>query len=345
MFREILSLLRDKWDQILPDTKMPERLTPVLKSKTRIVLFLFDSESRDTSPLAVVKVCRTPQYNALVARSISRIETFRGYLDAELLKTIPNTVLLGQVYGLNCTAETVVPGELMKVPGRKFRSERIREDIEAVANWLAAFHKQTTIDQWFLDQDQLDSLVIDCLAPFLHLHENSREAHHFLDAAADRLLGKPILRTWRYGDTNPSNFLLQDGRVSGVFDFPDCGPHRWPIFDWFLFAFCYATDHCSAVSGRKHRTLADSLDALDILLTPPNNNPVAELLQNATQRFMVSQNLGQEMFPWLFGVFLTEMDYKWDVKALLRHAWPHLVNRAGLYCATILIEVSLLLSL
>lgn len=326
MFQDILPLLLDKWDQILPDTKQPNHLVPVLLSHSRVVLFLYDGEGEGASPIAVIKMWRTPKNNPKVERYVARCQMLRGFLDVEMLKTIPNCVLLGQVYGLNCVAETIVSGRSVKIPGRKFQDERIREDIEAVANWLTTFHKQTTIERWFLDQSFLEEQILTRLRSSLASHGDSRQIHDFTNAIADRLVGKSLLHAWRYGDSNPTNFFLQGGQVSGAFDLTTCGPNKWPLYDWFEFIFYYALFHCKTLSRRKHLSLEDARAALNILLASPQN-PLGQMLRDTTRKFLDAQGLEQNMFPGLFAGFLTTLGYQWDVGALVCHALPYLMTR------------------
>ena len=95
--------------------------------------------------------------------------------------------------------------------------------------------------------------------------------------------------------------------MSGAFDFSNCGPHKWPIVDWFHFAFYYAFEYSREQSGRQHLySTKDACVALDTLLLPPQN-VVGEMLQAGTQAYMQAQKLPAETLPWLFAFFLSKM--------------------------------------
>jgi hypothetical protein len=330
MYDQILALVRECWPEIRPDLPMPTHFDVVLQSKNRVILFLFDSARREATPLLVVKIDRRPSDLGTRKRYISRLVDVQARLEPDLAATLPRTVVLGQVCGQCCVAETILPGSPLKTPGPRTPEAHLHMEVSAVAAWLAALHEQTRIRMWPLDETTIEPALLGPLRPFCLSSPARALLADLAGAARERLYGRSLPVAWRYGDAHAGNFVLKDQRVSGAFDWTGGGPSEWPAIDWLYFAFYYAHDYCKQAAGRRHATIEDAQAALDLLLAPPTT-AVADVLQDATAAYLIAQGLAEDLLPWLYAALLPTLAYNWDVPTLLLHVRLHLLQRLNLY--------------
>ncbi len=328
MFDEILALLLPRWPELLPECAPPKRWQPVLLGKNRVILFLYEDAGRNETPLLIVKINRRPGDSTRDQRWAETLLAMRARMSPSLARTIPRCAFLGLVNGLHCWAETVVPGRPMPLPRPATPAESLSRDVAAVAKWLADLHGQTADGFWEPDEKDWQERIFAPMAACCHAPGDAEMLCALVEAASRRLSGRALTAGWGYGDANPSNFLLEDGRVSGAFDWTAGGPSRWRVVDWPYFAFFYAFSYCEQAGRRKHSTTDDAQAALDICLGAAST-PIARVLQDATGRFFGGQNVDLSWLPWLYLAMLARLGDGWDTAALIRHAYRLIASQLG----------------
>jgi hypothetical protein len=138
-----------------------ETLRPLMLTSThyetlsqRVVALPFTADG--VEPVAAVKLSKSAGLNPVIEREQSLLAEIRARLDPALRRTIPEPLHLGRVAGLTVAAESYLPGEsLQRATCRWDRSLADKlEDLRLAAQWLAAFHRQTTTERapWGPDQ-------------------------------------------------------------------------------------------------------------------------------------------------------------------------------------------------
>lgn len=183
---------------------------------SRLVFLLFEPDG--AVPTAVIKFPRTAAFNEDIEREHAILRQLDSELGPPLRSSVPQSRLF-RWDNLVVSAETCVSGSALSTRSGPAARNAL-EDVRLVAEWLAAFHCQTTIDrvparEW-ITRRLLDGICSE-YATLFGLTADEK----YLFAALSRTPGTadsdtlPIV--WQHGDLRPWNVYL-DGKDVSVID-------------------------------------------------------------------------------------------------------------------------------
>jgi Ser/Thr protein kinase RdoA (MazF antagonist) len=207
----------------------------------RVVLLLFDSNT--PAPTAAIKLARIPAFNEQIVCEHDTLRELGSNLAPPMRRSIPTSALF-RWNGLAVSAETCVTGSSLSSRARPGASAL--EDLRLTVAWLAAFHRETTIDrvparEWLTQS--LNTIRADYAATFGLTPGESRlfaTLSRRLETAGPGLL--PIV--WQHADFGPPNVYLDRSQVS-VIDWETA--RRGPALADLLY---FVTDWSAAIADR-----------------------------------------------------------------------------------------------
>ena len=317
MFSQIIASDLRGWEELWPDRPQPKDLRYVLQSRRRVILFLFDAKGKGDKLVGVIKISRRVEQNASLERSVQLVRQVRQQLSGNILRTVPETILLPQIHGLSVSLEQALPGQPMYLGHARWTASKWHHRYwQAWRRWLTEFQQQTMGEVVAIDVDT----VSEVLSPVLE-HIPGRDAKA-LRGIANRLIGLEFPWAWRYGDAHHSNILITQGEVSGLVDWEGTETKHWPASDWFQFGFQYLVDYYRLrYPGTPHSELGKR--AIDALLLPPDS-ALASVAQEQTRSFFAAWGVKASFVPALLVFFLAQFHWPWDKDLLLKHACARL---------------------
>lgn len=325
MIDKIEELLISNWSLLYNGYPIPKQLDFVILSRSQVVIFIFNRDDHKSQPIGVVKICRTPKENSWIEKSVNRVTKIRESLCDPLAKTVPNIISLGFLDGLFCSAETFLPGKQIRVAAFNSNNKRIRKDVRSVLSWLTDFQQQTTIGSLHLDSPTVEKIVIEPLLAYLDQGECNKYTQKEIIEFFNPLIGCFINLGWRYGDANPTNFLLQKDEVSGAIDWGSCRDDSWPIFDWCDFIFQYILLSYQIKTRRWFINFEDIKQVIDLLFDVQSNY-ISQILHINTMAYLQYQGIDGYAWPAIFAAFLLTLIHTWDPIPLVCYSIPRLME-------------------
>jgi hypothetical protein len=240
MLPEIVSYLKTHWKELDVFEARPCRFSYLMQDRNRPSCFIFaDGESQ---PRFIAKFASTEANRLCLHREHEMITIIHDLTSPEIGATVPSHLAL-LTSGWDLAAiETILPGTPM-APTDVFTGERaaIERQFTLVYEWLLAF-QDCTRRNVLLDGPELQRVIVDPLAerlPNLDISTDVRTNIENVLILAEALEGCVFPLTFSHGDMNPTNFLLDRGRVTGVVDWEWAGRESLPTMDWFNFVHLF----------------------------------------------------------------------------------------------------------
>jgi GT2 family glycosyltransferase len=212
----------------------------------RIVALLFEPDG--TAPVAAIKLPRLERFNSDVEWEHDVLRVLAADLPATIAESIPQSRIL-RWNGLSVTTETCVTGSSLNSRARP-AAETALEDLRCVVNWLAAFHRHSTIERVTAKEWGRQHFTAACRQYVVTFGSTPAEARLFdaLSRSIEELGDETLPIVWQHGDLGPPNVYLDNGRPL-VIDWESA--RHGPVLEDLLYL---VTDWTAAVTG--HRTEA-----------------------------------------------------------------------------------------
>lgn len=231
------STIRSSWSDLGLEGTAPRRLQSLVvghrRPKTGVVTVLLFGSRRGT-PI----VAKFPRYggtNPSLQREDAALQDVSGAIIAPMRPTIPRSLGIHRVDGIDVMLQTAVPGHhlVAQTASRRLRPERVAEQLDVVLSWCLELQRasghQRTVDEAFI-ASRLAPLAAEAVAAL-----NGDEATAaFLDRTIDqarRLIGTRLPTVVTHGDYWAGNILVDHGRVIGVVDWERATLDDLPIWD------------------------------------------------------------------------------------------------------------------
>jgi thiamine kinase-like enzyme len=247
--------VRDHW-YLLP-TPGPAPADPTCAVEavgvSKACFFVFSP--RATDPVCVVKVARTPHYNAVLEREYDAIDQVRRRAGEHLSDTLPLPLHTTRLQGHFAALETFLPGRTMAAEfsgPRPMSQETAERCLRLGAEWLAGFHRHAKTTPPPLSANAIQACMLQPVEELERTCKWDRAELGFLarlKAAAEQLEGAPIPLIFGHGDFEPGNILLDGDRVI-VTDWQFGRPDALPLLDLLnlLLRYCFLAHGLEGVS-------------------------------------------------------------------------------------------------
>lgn len=280
---------------------MPSKTNYFIQSRNSVIIFLFP-ESGSSKPCALVKLNRDPTNNHAFNKWVNNVGMVRSMVTQELRSSIPKTYLLEPINGLLSIIQQYLPGKSFPLSLKK---SSLHDNFTAFSNWLIEFQKCTEESKFTITTEFIESNILNPLS-ILPGIEKSHVAK--TNKLLGNLIGLPLPYGWVYGDTHPSNILIENKCVTGAIDWEGSRPRQLQIYDWFQFLI-------STVQELLKKSTPDILERAVMaceLMAGQDNSPLSLILKRQNQSFLSRCGLDTRLVIPLFLVFL--IDYYWFEK-------------------------------
>lgn len=284
MLPEVIAYLETHWRELDTFGVRPRRYSYLMQDRNRPSCFIFvDGESE---PRFIAKFARTKANRVFLRHEHEMITSLHALAPSELADTVPRPLAFLTLGRDLAAIETVLPGapmastDIFTTPSRA-----IEQQFTLVYTWLLAFQRCTRWDV-LLDGAEVRRLIITPLAqrlPNIDLPTDVRTGIDSVLILADELEGCTFPLTFYHGDMKPDNFLLSQGRITGVVDWEYAGRESLPTMDWFNFMLLFGW--MTLLHRRTYPSFkASRLDA--IVTTFFSDNPFSRLSREWAARFL-----------------------------------------------------------
>jgi len=324
MLQELESYLKDHWLEFGHSSAVPNEITWLIQSRSRILAFAFAKKSR--WPLAVAKISRDEETSQHTVNEFRNLQAVRQRLSASWLDTVPCPVALWQVGKRTVEWERFLPGHSWPLVTPSFLAGPQAEPIAQVYRWLVNFQSQCTYGVQVMDDNTVEAMLVVPVVSLLEQVGFPSPAQQRARGIARELRGLVIPRVHRHGDLHPTNLLFLGNRLQGVTDWEMATPDSWPFYDWFQFVFEYHLELArrQAPSLGREAILYRMADVLFSNRCSRQQDP----LRAWTIRFLANYGLSYEVVPLFWLHYASEVRWPEDKETFLSIMVPAVVRWA-----------------
>ena len=257
----------------------------------RIAMLLFDH--RSALPSAVIKSSRTARFNGAVEWEHQVLRELRSTLSPALRRSIPQSSAF-RWNGLAVAVESCVPGASLDSRAGANQPDAL-DDFHLAANWLAAFHLETTVAhvdarEW-INRHLLKGVCAEYDRTFGATPAEKR-LFAAMTAAADSCAGIQLPLVWQHGDFGPWNIYRTD-RELRVIDWEAArqGPAAADLF--------YLAAHWAEGVTAQLDPAAQIRLLLDVITGVAARDAVGRAIEEEVSAYTKRLDVPHALLPWL----------------------------------------------
>lgn len=257
-----------------------------------------------TQPAAALKLARLPEFNHDTVSEQALLGWLRARLTPPLAGSVPRALSLYRHGPLVAGAESYLDGRsLSTIAGRwDVPLGRKIADMERVAEWLVAFHRQARIERRPWGREEIGRWVERPLADYARLLGTTDAEQELFAAAraqAEELLGAPFPLVWQHHNFGEWN-VFRAGDAINVIDWEHARAGL-PLYDLLHFAIGWS------YSVRGLRGEADQLRAFRELFCDPAPGEASVLAaRGAIDRYLEQLGIDRRFLPLVLAYLSVE---------------------------------------
>jgi hypothetical protein len=303
----MLPLLHDycleHWHDLPVIGRKPKRLTFLGQATgvSKVCFFVFGDNDR--RPRAIIKMPRSPVFNASLMDEVATIQRLRDLVSPALQTTLPGPMHTAQVAGQQIVIEPVLRGR--PLDSRQHPADRAATEAQfALAHrWLIQMQQAADPLTTALDASAIQHHILEPLDDVRRNTDLTPTEARYLEGLADQsrqLIGCSLPFLLYHGDFRAGN-ILADGDGIAVLDWEFSRPLAPPLLDWFSFVFrvySRAIDLPDIDGARDHYRAAFH----EVFFA---HNWFSRLVSEYTRSYCRELSIDDTYIPLLFGLFVT----------------------------------------